>query len=141
MSKRGWSAGVIFKYALFQIPSYLLLGLLLLVARHFMDIPTWVILSIIAFWFTKDVFLFPSVWKAYDMSTQGKTQPIIGMQGTVEKELNPSGSVKVRGELWQAELTGEGRVAARGEKIEVQGIRGLTLLVKISKNSKNKFKR
>jgi membrane protein implicated in regulation of membrane protease activity len=102
MSKRGWSSRVVLRYALFQIPSYLLLVLILIIARQFFNISTWVILIIIALWLTKDVFLFPSVWRAYDISTQRKVQPIIGMKGTVEKELNPSGTVKVRGELWQA---------------------------------------
>ena len=130
MSKRGWSFRIVLRYALFQVPSYILLVLLMVIVRQFINIPTWVILSIIALWFTKDVLLFPSVWRAYDMSSQRNVQPIVGMKGTVEKQLDPSGYVKVRGELWQAELVVGRTPVKRGEKIEVKGIRGLTLLVK-----------
>jgi membrane-bound serine protease (ClpP class) len=132
MSKRGWSSRVLLRYALFQVPSYLLLILLIVIVRQWINIPVWVILSIIALWFTKDVFLFPSVWRAYDIFSQSNAQPIIGMKGTVEKDLDPSGYVKVRGELWQAELILGNTPVKKGEKIEVQGIRGLTLLVKKS---------
>jgi membrane-bound serine protease (ClpP class) len=102
----------------------------MVIVRQFINIPTWVILSIIALWCIKDVLLFPSVWRAYDISTQRNVQPIVGMKGIVKQQLDPSGYVKVRGELWQAELVVGKTPVKRGEKIEVKGIRGLTLLVK-----------
>ena len=129
MSKRGWSSRVILRYALFQIPSYILLILCILIARHFIYIPIWIIVFIIAIWFTKDVLIFPSVWRAYDRSSQGNVQSIIGMRGTVEQKLNPSGYVKVNGALWQAELIEGAPPINEGEKIKVQGIRGITLIV------------
>jgi membrane-bound ClpP family serine protease len=139
MSKGGWSSRVILRYALFQVPSYLLLILLIFIIRQWINIPTWAIISIIAVWFTKDVFIFPSVWRAYDMSNQINAQSIIGMQGTVEKELAPSGYVKVHGELWKATLIEANKPVKRGEKIEVKEIRGLTLLVKDINNSEEEI--
>jgi membrane protein implicated in regulation of membrane protease activity len=91
---------------------------------------------IIAIWFAKDVLIFPSVWRAYDRSGQGNVQSIIGMRGTVEQKLNPSGYVKVNGALWQAELIDGAPPMNEGEKIKVQGIRGLTLLVGPVKRTK-----
>ncbi|MFH1703604.1 MAG: NfeD family protein [Nitrospirota bacterium] len=99
-------------------------------------------MCIIALWFAKDVLIFPFVWRAYDRSSQGNVQQIVGMKGTVEKKLDPSGYVTVHGELWQAELIKGAPPMNEGEKIQVQGIRGLTLLVgPVKKTNLEKLKK
>jgi len=57
------------------------------------------------------------------MRSQRKVQPIVGMKGTVDKQLDPSGYVKAHGELWQGELVVGSTPVEREEKIEVKGIR------------------
>ncbi len=130
MDKRGWSFRVVVRYALFQIPGYILLVLIIVITRQLIYIPIWVIVCIITIWFAKDLLIFPSVWRAYERNVDGKAQPIIGMKGTVEEKLDPSGYVKVHGELWQAELIKGIPPMNKGEEIQVQGIRGLTLFVR-----------
>ncbi|MBE0427659.1 MAG: NfeD family protein [Nitrospirae bacterium] len=130
MSKRGWSGRLLLRYVLYQVPGFILLILIIVMARQWFYIPAWVIACIIALWITKDVLLFPYVWRAYEGSIRGNIQPMVGRRGVVEKRLDPSGYVKVNGELWQAELIKGNSPVNRGQEIEVQGIRGLTLLVK-----------
>ena len=54
---------------------------------------------------------------------------LVGTEGIVEERLAPSGYIRVHGELWQAEIIGEGRPIEKGAVVQIQGIRGLLLLV------------
>lgn len=128
MKKPGWPSMVILRYALLQVPSLALLVLILILVRQWMDLPVWFVWGFIAFWVAKDVILFPFVWRAFDRDSPG-AHSIVGAQGIVEKPLAPLGYIRVRGELWQAEMVGDSRPIDRGETVQVRGIRGLTLLV------------
>ncbi len=55
-------------------------------------------------------------------------QAMIGATATVSIPLQPSGQVEIRGELWQARLTGPSSLPA-GAPVIVRSIDGLTLLV------------
>jgi len=54
---------------------------------------------------------------------------MIGAIGIAEEKLNPSGYIRVRGELWKAEVVGNARPIERGDGVRIQETRGLTLLV------------
>ncbi len=54
---------------------------------------------------------------------------MLGAIGVADEELAPRGYVRVRGELWRAELLGRERLAP-GSKVSVHGVRDLTLLVR-----------
>jgi membrane-bound serine protease (ClpP class) len=56
------------------------------------------------------------------------TVNVIGMTGTVEKDISPLGTVYVAGEAWTAKLAAEGG-AERGSKVRVIRKEGLTLVV------------
>jgi len=120
---------VIVRYALFQVPVWVLLVLVLIIVRWWVHIPAWLVWVIFALWITKDVILFPFVWRAYDQDPSRSLNTLIGKQGIAMDRLSPSGYVKVHGELWQAEVIGGSPTIERGERVKVQGIRGLTLLV------------
>lgn len=126
MKKGGWSARVVVRYALLQVPGVALLVLVLIVVQRWVDLPAWFAWGIVAFWVAKDVILFPFVWRAYDSED---TNSIIGARGIAEERLAPSGYVRLRGELWQAKVMGDGPPIDRGEAVRVRGIRGLTLLI------------
>jgi len=51
---------------------------------------------------------------------------LIGLTGVAQQPLSPSGQVLVHGELWQAESP---LPVAPGERVQVRGVRNLTLLV------------
>jgi membrane protein implicated in regulation of membrane protease activity len=114
------------KYALLQVPGVALLVLILIVVQQWVDLPAWFGWGLVALWVAKDAILFPFVWRAYDSED---TNSMVGTRGIAEERLAPSGYVRVRGELWQAEVMGDGPPLDRGEAVRVRGICGLTLLI------------
>jgi membrane protein implicated in regulation of membrane protease activity len=127
--KKPWSYRIIIRYALLQVPALVLLIVLLVLAKHWIDLPSWFIWGLIAFWIAKDLALFPLTWRAYDQDQASHGSSMIGALGIAEEKLNPSGYVRVGGELWKAEAAGNARPIEKGEGVRIQGIRGLTLLV------------
>ncbi|MBN1102318.1 MAG: NfeD family protein [Deltaproteobacteria bacterium] len=123
-----WSLRILLRYALFQLPGLFLLLLLMVLLRRWMLLPGWVAAAVIALWIAKDVILYPFVWRAYD-SLAGKGPPMAGLRGFAVDRLHPSGYIKVRGELWRAEIAGDSPPVERGEPVRIVGDRGLTLLV------------
>lgn len=117
------------RYGLLQLPAQALVVLILLVVRRWVDLPSWLFWGFIVCWVLKDVILFPFVWRAYDWDRSGRAHAMEGQRGEAVQPLAPFGYVRVRGELWRAEVTG-GRVPVQaGHRVLVRGTRGLTLLV------------
>ena len=57
------------------------------------------------------------------------SEGMIGLIGTVIEPLTPVGVVSVGGEYWKAKSVGEN--IAVGEEVEILGLNGLTLMVKL----------
>ena len=129
MNKRAWSSRVVLRYALLQVPALALLVLLLILVQKWVDLPTWFIYGLIAFWVAKDVILFFFTWRAYDQDPNRAVNSMVGARGITKDRLAPSGYIRVHGELWQAEVMGNAWPIERGKTVRVQGVRGLTLLV------------
>ena len=125
-----WSSRVVLIYTLLQLPAIALLVFALLFIQRWVNIPRWVFWGSLTLWVAKDVILFPFVWRAYDWGRSGKQNAMVGARGTTRERLAPSGYILVRGELWQAEVEEGGPPIDRGEKVKVQGMRGLMLLVR-----------
>ena len=58
---------------------------------------------------------------------------MIGERAIVRERLAPSGYVKVRGELWRAEKSGDGPAIESGQPVRVVKREGLTLFVEEEK--------
>jgi membrane-bound ClpP family serine protease len=129
MNEQGWSARVVVSYILDRVQPLTLLVLILTLVRGWVDIPLWLVWGVAALWVVKDVALFPFVWRAYDSDRLVGANSIVGARGIAKDRLAPSGYVWVRGELWRAEVMGDGRPIDKGEGVRVQGIRGFRLLV------------
>ena len=129
MNKHGWSTRIVVRYALLQLPALVLLALFLFIVRQWVDVPIWLIWSIVGFWVAKDVILFPLTWRSYDQRRPGDANSMVGLRGIAQDRLAPSGYVQVHGELWQAEVMGDSQPIDKGGGIRVQGTRGLTLIV------------
>ena len=129
MNKHGWSTRIVVRYALLQLPALVLLALFLFIVRQWVDVPIWLIWSIVGFWVAKDVILFPLTWRSYDQRRPGDADSMVGMHGVAKDRLAPTGYVEVHGELWRAEVMGDSQPIDKGEGIRVQGTRGLKLLV------------
>jgi membrane-bound ClpP family serine protease len=90
---------------------------------------TWTIIVvvgvvIVAFVFIMHKAVVPSLRRKKVTGAEG----MIGLKGKVVKSLTPYGTVKVRGEYWQAKsLSGD---IEAGEYVEIMGIEGLNLEVK-----------
>ena len=131
MDRRAWSAPIIVRYALYQLPALVVLILILVFVRRWVDLPGWLGWGLVALWVAKDVVLFPFTWRAYDRSGRQRVDltQMVGALGIAEERLAPSGFVRVRGELWHAEVEGGGPPVERGEAVRVRDIHGLRLLV------------
>jgi membrane-bound ClpP family serine protease len=127
--KRGWSTRIVLKYTLLQLPSVVVLIMVLFVIRHWLNVPTWLVWGLVGLLVLKDIVMFPIVWRSYDQSRLGDASSMIGMRGTAHDRLAPSGYVHVHGELWHAEVMKGSAPIERRKSVRVHGIRGLTLLV------------
>jgi len=120
---------VAFKYALFQIPELLLFAVALTIAGRWINIPDWFFWSVMVLLMVKNGMLFPLVRRAYDNRDVSSAESLIGTKGTVIEFLNPTGYVRVSGELWKAKVSGQGQTIAKGEWIRVEGVKGFCLIV------------
>ncbi len=135
MRQRKWSYNIIIRYALFQIPGLLVLTLTMFIIMQWLNIPRWFFWVITLLWIIKDAAMYPFVWRAYDTSIPGGAESMTGMQGTARERMDPSGYILVGGELWHAELPEGSPPVEKGEKVQIQGHRGHTLLVAPERDS------
>ena len=129
MERKGWSARVVLRYALLQVPLTALVIVVLIWVRKWVDLPIWFICGLVAFLVIKDIVLFPFVWRAYDPDSPALTNTMEGARGIAINDLHPSGYVEIGAERWQAEVIEGSPPIRRGQRVRVHGIRGLTLLV------------
>jgi membrane protein implicated in regulation of membrane protease activity len=127
-SRKG-SARIIVRYSLFQLPALALLLMALVLVQRWIEIEDWIFWGSIMVWIAKDVVLFFFTWRAYDTTLARPDRSMVGARGMAQNRLAPSGFIHVRGELWKAEVWGEGRPIEIGERVEVRDIKGLTLIV------------
>ncbi|MBN1974756.1 MAG: NfeD family protein [Sedimentisphaerales bacterium] len=123
------------KYILLQIPELVVLIIALALINRFITIPTWLMITIIVIWIGKDIALFPKVWKSYVSDNPSPMEQLIGMNGIAMDSLNPDGYVKVKGELWKAEIRDLEFPLKEGDEIKVSDVEGMTLIVKRSDNN------
>lgn len=117
------------KYLLLQIPGWVLIALLAFGPGDRVGLPLWAAYALIMVWVVKDLLLYPLVRIAYQSDMRPGAVRLIGARGVAKDQLNPSGYVQVRGELWRAEAEPSAKPIAPQSPIEVRGARGLTLIV------------
>ena len=78
--------------------------LLVIVTGHYVAVPGWLAFTIPAVWAAKDLALFPMVWRSYVSGDNDPVRQLIGLEAIVVDNLDPVGYVRVRGELWRAEV-------------------------------------
>ncbi len=125
-----WNSAVLAKYVALQVPGWILLVAVMYIGRSVFGYPSWVIWAALAGLLVKDAAVYPFIWRSFVRSVADAPEPRIGAVGVVEKDLSPVGYARFRGELWRARLASGEAPAAIGEKITVQGIEGLTLVVR-----------
>ncbi|MBN1930107.1 MAG: NfeD family protein [Desulfobacterales bacterium] len=128
-TKNCLSPRILIRYTLLQLPESAVFILVLILIRRWINIPDWSFYGLIAFWIFKDIIFFPFVWRAYDCDDQQAKHSMIGLQGFAADRLAPSGYIRIRGELWQAEVSGNDSMIEKGQPVRVLAIDGLKLLV------------
>jgi membrane protein implicated in regulation of membrane protease activity len=121
---------IVLRYALFQIPDIAMLALILFVVHQWVDLSLWLYIGFVSLWMAKYVLVFSFVWRAYDKPRPGDVKSLIGIEGIAEERLDPSGYIRVHGELWRAEVMEKTIPVEKGQKVQIERASGLTLLVK-----------
>ncbi|MCW5603941.1 MAG: NfeD family protein [Burkholderiales bacterium] len=124
-----WTPGVLVRYWMMQLPDALLVVAVMLLAQMWLAFPTWIIWSAVGLWIAKDAMLYPFVWRAYDPAYPATLHSLEGERGVAIERLAPSGYVRIRGELWRAELHCDARPVEKGEMVCVKERRSLTVIV------------
>jgi membrane protein implicated in regulation of membrane protease activity len=123
----GGTARVAARYALFQVPGWLLAAAVAGVAEHFGLVPPWVAALAVALVVAKDAAMFPFVRRAYERD--GKTHGHVGESAVAVEALDPEGWVRVGPELWRARIAAGAAPVAPGASVRVTAVDGLVLLV------------
>ena len=84
----------------------------------------------LAFWFLKDAVLYPILKPHYVFRERDANQSLLGQHAVAQETLRPRGYVKLRGELWVAELVAKEASVPSGESVIVESVDGLTLRVR-----------
>jgi len=121
---------IVLRYALYQIPDIGILALILFVLHRWGYLSLWLFTGIISLWIVKYVLAFSFVWSAYDKPRPGDIKSLIGTEGIAEERLDPSGYIRVHGELWRGEVIEKTVPVEKGETVLIERALGLTLLVK-----------
>jgi membrane protein implicated in regulation of membrane protease activity len=124
------SVRIAIKYFLLQLPGQIAFILILLLVRQWLEIPAYLVLGLLGFWVSKDIFLFPFLWRFHDPNYYPDRFRMIGRKGFTLTRLNPDGYVQVQGERWQAGIYEEQASIKQGEAICVEAINGLKLTVR-----------
>jgi membrane protein implicated in regulation of membrane protease activity len=121
---------ILLRYARYQIPDVAIFALILSVLHQWVGLSLGLFIGLVTLWMVKYVVVFSFVWRAYDKPRPGDVTSLIGTQGIAEERLDPSGYVRVHGELWRAEVIGKTMAVEKGQTVLIERADGLTLLVK-----------
>ena len=127
---RLWNARVLLRYWLLQLPATALLVVVLVLLRDRLSIPDWGLGTIVAIWVAKDALLYPLVWRSYDVAYPATAHSLEGAHGVATERIDSTGYVRVRGELWRAELTEGAPPINKGERVLVETRQNFILLVR-----------
>jgi len=118
------------KYILLQIPSLLLIIIILILFHDWIGIPDWLIWVIIILWISKDVILYPKIKKAYIGEEKQAMDSLIGHMGIAQEDINPTGYIRIGNELWKAIAESKHKKIKKGNSVLVVSVKGLSLIVK-----------
>jgi membrane protein implicated in regulation of membrane protease activity len=134
MSKQKYSRRAVLRYSLIQLPELILMALVLALLGQWIHLPVWIVLVLISLLVIVNIIMFPFVWRAYD---KGDSNPMFGTKAIAVDRLSPSGYVRIKGEMWRANVIEGGSFIKKGEVVTVTDIRGLTLLVQSDTKEKS----
>ncbi len=120
------------RYTLFQIPGWIIGGIVLAGCWELELISVRTAMFLFGLLLLKDIVAYPLVHRAYEDRSASRLEDLIGSNGVVQRELAPAGFVRIRGELWRAEIIADTPPLSPGTRVIVRNTRGLTLIVEES---------
>ena len=63
--RRRPSLRIVVKYFMLQLPGVVTFALVLLLVRHWMEFPDYLVWVLLGIWVGKDIFMFPILWRFY----------------------------------------------------------------------------
>jgi membrane protein implicated in regulation of membrane protease activity len=118
------------KYLLIQLPGWVLAIVIVTGLRHWLGIPFWIAVGLFFLWVVKDLVMYPLLRTAYESGVKTGIEQLIGVTAIVQEELAPRGYVRVRGELWRAEVMADNGPIPPGSSVRILAAQGMTLIVK-----------
>lgn len=123
---------VFWRYWLLQVPGWVVLAGLLTAAHFYLGLSPRSAIIVLGLWFVKDAVLYPILKPHYVLRERDAHQGILGKHAVAQEPLNPRGYVKLKGELWIAEIAADETPVSIGERVIVESVDGLKLKVKRS---------
>jgi membrane protein implicated in regulation of membrane protease activity len=121
---------VLGKYLLFQLPGWAAVGAGAFAAHRWLGLSEALAAGAVAAWMLKDAVLFPFVRNAYEVEPRRPGAQLEGQVAVAEDDLAPRGTVRLGAELWRARLAPGSPTVARGGRVRVEGVEGLSLRVR-----------
>ncbi len=116
------------RYSVFQIPSWIIVGVAVHLVRHWFGFAGWIAWLLLSLYVAKDFLLYPVLKKSYEVRRKPVLAHLIGERGTAVQDIAPNGYVRVHGEMWMAEAAPGSKIAS-GTAIRVEAVRGNTFVV------------
>jgi len=121
---------VLGKYLLFQLPGWAAVAGGAFAAHRWLGLSEALAAGAVAAWMLKDAVLFPFVRDAYEVEPRRPGAHLEGRLAVAEEALAPQGLVRLGAELWRARLAPGSPPVARGGRVRVEAVEGLTLRVR-----------
>jgi membrane protein implicated in regulation of membrane protease activity len=106
---------------------WILVGVLGWAAARWLGLTGWVAAAVVGAWIAKDLLMYRSMRRYYE--AQPSERRIVGEEGVTLCRLDPSGFVRVHGEIWQAHMEADEHPLEEGAPIRVCDVTGLVLRV------------
>jgi len=90
-------------------------------------IPVWGLVVILAAWAVISVLIYRCGSRALERKAVAGLPDMAGLKGVVVKDINPEGTVRIKGELWRARSE---TLVETGREVEVVSQQGMTLVVR-----------
>lgn len=124
------------RYILFQIPGWIITGLIIISLWNWRYLPGWIAVLGFIGWVFKDLLMYPLLRLAYENVKPG-SQALVGTRGVAQDRLDPRGYVRVRGELWNAIANPIDQVIIAGTEVEIVSAEGMQVIVTTRKQLGN----
>jgi len=123
---------VLGKYLAFQLPSWVALAAAAWGAHRWLGLAGWLAVAAVAAYVLKDLALYPFVRDAYEVEPRRPGAHLEGALAVAEDDLAPRGVVRLGPERWRARLAPGSPPVARGQRVRVEAVEGLSLRVRLA---------